>query len=112
MPRLTTAWGLTYLHEQQDTMVPSQLAESVPITLSESGAIYQGVTTMNDRLVTLPQLCREWDESLDGLRLLIRKNASLATLGVRVGPTRAFTQSEAAKIKAVVDGKRKKLAVK
>jgi hypothetical protein len=59
-----------------------------------------------DRL-TLPTWVRKWGEaySLDKIRIMIRRNPALSSLRSRVGATRIFSASDAAKIRAAYDRK-------
>lgn len=57
---------------------------------------------------TLPELCREWDESLDVVRLLLRKRPDLAKLATQFGVTRVFDAAAAKKLRDALTAKRKK----
>lgn len=56
---------------------------------------------------TMPGLAREWGESLDTLRAIVRRDAKLRTLGSKIGATRVFTDAEAKQIRAVMESRKK-----
>lgn len=57
-------------------------------------------------LSTLPELAQSWGYSLDGLRLLIRKDPGLRALGKWFGSARAYDQQEAAAIKSAYEARK------
>lgn len=69
----------------------------------------RGVQDMPE-LRTLPELAREWEESIDRLRELLRKRPDLAKLGKQIGGARCFTPEAVAKIKAAAEAGRKPAA--
>jgi hypothetical protein len=52
---------------------------------------------------TLPELCREWNLSLDAARIFLRRHPHLAKLATRIGVTRAFDAVAAERIKTAID---------
>ena len=61
-------------------------------------------------IVTLAQLARDWDTSLDSLRVFVRRNAHVRSLGRMVGPTRVFTPAEAAALREAYAARRTRQA--
>ena len=51
---------------------------------------------------TLPDWCREWGESLDVARVLLRQRPALAKLATMFGAQRVFDATAAKKIRAAL----------
>jgi len=60
---------------------------------------------------TIPELALAWGAPLDRLREFLRARPDLASLGTRVGPTRAFAPEAAEAVRAEYEKSRKPRAV-